>query len=418
MNHNHSALQKVRHSRLVAAIGEVVVTPNDKLAEEPSLWDRPWVATVSSRLGHNPVLHRDVCRQLANSMVDCRRRGAALLVAKKSAIYPWAMRAAELFSVPVIELVIDGEHCGNALPCLHAKATNDGKLSRDSVTLFLADRVDALYARRNGKIDDALRKRVELFGHSNTRVAVSSLPDCAAKELIQCGVVGWFAVDNSQRQPRDAIRHGELIADEDQPEWMHRDGDWLVHCTRACVGPWPGQTEQQYRDELLLGDDPSTRTPLDTLTRIVRSRRLLAGAVASAKAYPVVCFSAVALSELLVSRSYRQHLKRWDYEPWGIAIRKSAAIKAGIQEVIYGNKETRKKIDPRDQYRFQAAGKTYDWTAEREWRSSADVGLDTFDRDDVRVYVASEIDRQTIEKHCPWPVCVVWQGRPSDGGSV
>ena len=184
-----------------------------------------------------------------------------------------------------------------------------------------------------------------------------------------------------------------------------------MHCTRGCSGPWPGETERQYRDAMLLGNDESDRGPLQALRRIIRSGRLIANSLASAKAWPVVCFSAAPLVPLLLSRCYRPHLKRWDYEPYGIAIRRSAAAAIAVTTVIYGDASDRSKIDDTDQFRFQAKGKTYDWTAEREWRACQDVDLRTLDPQDVRVFVATDADaasiRSTPAMQLDWEISVV-----------
>ncbi|MGB7343106.1 MAG: hypothetical protein WBD20_02740 [Pirellulaceae bacterium] len=413
MNGNQPVDAVDRINRLTNTVGPVDVLPSKMLTKDQGMNSRPWVAIVSSRLGTNPILHRDVCRHLNRSMIECRQRKAAVLIAKGSAIEPWATRAAELFGVPAIKLHIDetGDQANEY--GLQVTITGQAKLSRDWVTVFLADRVDAVYVRSSGNIFAALQSRMATLHDATTRVAVTSLANCAAKSLIQAGAVGLIEVGSSDENQFQDSNDPMPVDDFDRAaEWMHSEGEWLVHCTRACVGPWPGQTEHQYRDELILGDDPSPRTPLDTLLRIIRSRRLIAGAIASSRAYPVVCFSAVALSDLLVSRSYRPHLKRWDYEPWGIALRKSAAIEQGAHEVIYGQPGDREKIATSNQFRFQAAGKTFDWTAEKEWRIAADVDLDSFKDNDVRVFVACGEDRSKVEKHCPWAISIAGQARP------
>ena len=406
-----------RLSRLASAIGidqdELVVAAGNTLANHPSwasgqadlqLGSRPWIAVVSSHLGHNPVLHRDVCRNLAQAMIQCRRRNGVLLVAEGSAIQPWAMRAAELFGVPVIQIVVGVDEAASDTLTLRIQTPDSVNLLRDEAVVYLADRVDAVYVRCKGKIAQAVSARVKTRQDATTRVATTSLPKCAAKELIQAGAIGWIHIQHVQAQVQvQPLDHEPTFADD----WMHQDGEWLIHCTRACDGAWPGQTESQYRDELLLNADAPVRPPLETLQRIIRSRRLIASAIASTKAYPVVCFSSVALADLLIARSYRPHLKRWDYEPWGIAIRKSAAISTGVQQVIYGVATDRKQIRAADQFRFQAVGKTYDWTSEKEWRFEGDLRLDALDPSDLRVFVASSSGKQQIEKHCPWKISVV-----------
>ena len=192
------------------------------------------------------------------------------------------------------------------------------------------------------------------------------------------------------------------------PEWASQEGEWLVHCTRGTDAAWPGVTPRQYLDSMLLGDgEAGGGDALQTLSRIVRSGRLLARAGASSRAHAVVCFSAVPLRELLCRRCYRPHLHRWDYEPYGVAIRCRAAAAAGVKPVIYGDPTDRATIPPDDRYRFQPRGATYDWTAEREWRSPGDIDLGRFAADDVRVFVPNAEDAVAVGRLSRWPVTVV-----------
>ena len=183
-------------------------------------------------------------------------------------------------------------------------------------------------------------------------------------------------------------------------DWAATEGEWLIHCTRECSGPWPGQTERQHRDELLLGAAMMTsnqkRSALESLCRIVRKRRLVGSALASDRSWPVVCFSEQPLAGLLSQRRYRSHMHRWDYEPYGVAIRKSAAMAAGFQPVVYGSGKDRAKLSMSERYRFQSVGKTYDWTQEREWRCAGDVDLDQFDPKDVRLFVRDKSEAHQV----------------------
>lgn len=217
------------------------------------------------------------------------------------------------------------------------------------------------------------------------------------------GAIGWYC-----RPPEHPAPHADHSDADDSvsatrpisSDWAETDGEWLVHCTRVCNGPWPGQTEHQHTDALLLGGSMTTlcnvRSPLDTLHRIIHMQRLVGSAMTTDRSRPVVCFAALPLSELLSRRNYRPHLHRWDYEPYGVAIRKSAAIAAGFQPVIYGSATDRERIRESDLYRFQSVGSTYDWTQEREWRCAGGVDLRQFSRHDVRFFVATEEDAKQI----------------------
>jgi hypothetical protein len=289
-------------------------------------------------------------------------------------------------------------------------------LSRDAVTIALADRVDAVYVRRGGTVERCLRARVEDRCDASTRVALSLTRPCAAPGLIAVGAIGWFhSGEESDHAGAGAPSRLDSRLEQRQSDdaWTRTDGQWLVHCTRQRDGAWPGETVRQYHDSILLGDEScASRRPLDALVRIVRSGRLVAGATATSKRHSVVCFSALPLKELLQRRCFRPQLGRWDYEPYGIAIRFSVAKRLGIQPVIYGDAKDRALLPAADQFRFHPIGKTFDWREEREWRSSESVNLAAMNRDDIRVFAEDKSTARMRLQDCPWPVTLVAASMP------
>ena len=364
---------------------------------------RPLIGIASSRLGHCPDIHRHACLFLSRSVLDCRDRNGILLVAAGSAIECWAVRAAELFSVPVIKICVNEEFDCEAESAI--RISNDSmSLSRDEVLVALADRVDIVQVRRVGKISAAVQKRLQQTSDASTRVAISPNPKCDAGRLIQAGAVGWYHADASLADALPAHSKDEFTNDA---EWTKRSGEWLVHCTRAVKGPWPDETTAQYRDQILLGYQPATqRGPIDSLCRILRSGQLLASSVATSKRHPVVCFTEVSLNEILSRRCYRPQLGRWDYEPFGLAIRRTAAVDLGIQPVIYGQSNDRQFLAANDQFRFHPVGKTYDWRTEKEWRSPRSINLSDIQTDDVRVFAYQS--NEAKEKLSPPDYPITW----------
>lgn len=379
-----------------------------------------------------------VCRFLNLTARDCRRLDRVMLVAAGSAIESLARRAAELFGVTLLVLhVVENTDQDTESNQVHLTddtrwvghvvwAGDSGSLpQRDHAVIEIADRVDALMVRRGGRIHAALQQRLESRKDASVRIAIfdsgnSRKLDSTARQLMQMGAVGWYlpridppldSADKDESRKDEPKGPFTLAEDVEQPSWMLAEGEWLIHCTRVPQGPLPGQTLNQYQDELLLPSDESDSdleaSPLDALRRIVRSGRLVASAVASAKRWPVVCFSERALIDLLRNRRYRPHLKRWDYEPFGVAIRKTAATAHGIEPVIYGEPSGRKKLTADQQYRFQASGETYDWTMEREWRSRGDVDLNRWDPEDVRVFVPHVDFAQRLHATCPWRIDLI-----------
>ena len=334
-------------------------------------------------------------------MLDCRSRNAVAIVAKGSAIESWAVRAAALFGV---DLILACQTICDEKPTM--AACTESALSLDEFSIIVGDRVDAAFVRKKGNVSSAIRNRLKHISGATVRVAViQGKPDCA-KELIDAGAVGWF-VAGGARTDSVATRVGPVGASTKSLDWTRTDGQWLVHCTRAPMGRWPGETENQYRDELLLQTDCGDRTAMDSLLRIVESELLVGNAIATAKDWPVVCFSEVPLSELLGQRCYRPHLRRWDYEPYGVAIRKSAATRLGMAPVIYDQPANRKLIGGDQQFRFQAVGKTYDWRTEREWRWPGSLDLSQFDDDEVKLFVATDDEAQRLPQRSRHTVCAV-----------
>ena len=380
---------------------------------------RPWLAIVSSHFGKGSELHTEACRYLSRSMLEIRQRKYVLLVAQRSAIEPWLVRAAELFDVPLIHVVttapgaLTKNKTARRQQRSEIRVTGETELCRDQVVITLADRIDCVFARSGGRIHRAIRGRLQTDQLPCVRLAIHSpaIDRGAAKtaqELMDQGAIGWYCQRQSPAKspPRFDPPTESHAADLN---WTKQEGQWLVHCTRSRCGAWPGQTEQQYRDEVLLGQALHfgfpDRSPLEALQRILRKMRINASALTSCHKKPVVCFSETPLASLLSRRSYRSHLHRWDYEPYGIAIRKTVAAQLGFQSVIYGEPDERKGLDEADQFRFQAKGKTHDWTLEQEWRSPQDVTLDRFSTTDVRVFVATNDEAASL--HCPYQVFAV-----------
>ncbi|TWU60393.1 hypothetical protein Poly51_06680 [Rubripirellula tenax] len=389
-----SSPDQVRIARL-ESLGETSVTQRSDVLRSTN----PIVGLTSSRLGRDVFVHRRLCQFLCRSLLDCRTADASVAVAKGSAIEPWAVRAAKLFNVPLLLISVD-ENDGD----ISDVVIRGMKVSRDAAVITLSDRVDAIHVRKGGNVERHLRDRILRFRDASTRVAVSVDSGDASQGLIKDGAIGWY-LGGRDEDPAPDLPLDATQLPRGPTQWMHTDGQWLVHCTRARQGPWPGETVDQYRDAVLTDHPRATRRgPIDALQRIVQSRSLIASAVTTAKNAPVVCFSSLPMAQILQRRCFRPHLGRWDYEPFGIAIRTSALIKMGVKPVIYGQPGDRSAMHPEDRYRFQAVGKTYDWRSEREWRSKTGIDLGSLSPDDVRVFAKTSTQARDSLHGCPWPV--------------
>ncbi|QEG39701.1 hypothetical protein [Roseimaritima ulvae] len=351
---------------------------------EPYQQVATWHAIVCSRLGRSLERRRRTFDYLQQAVLKTKRDGAALLVVAGTAPEPWVRRAAELFHVPLQVLEATEPH------------------SRDRLLVGAADRVFAVWVRRRGKIAELLGRRLAVCGDESTWVAVNEDADCAARSLIARGAVGWYL-------PEPDLQGSAVPATGDRAAILKAQAvDWtqyLVHCTRGRGGPLPGQSEAQYHDEVLLGGEGGRpATAAETLRKILASGWLLGAARVSRREFPVVCWSEVPLPKCLARRIFRPHLGRWDYEPFGLAVRKSAAQRLGIQPVIYGTAAERERLPVDQRWRFQAQGTRVDWRNEKEWRCRGSLDLSRVSADEALVFVGEPGAVAATAAVSPWPV--------------
>ena len=382
------------------------------------------VGLACSHLGKNSNRLTQVAfllRQLFNSDWIKNTR---LLVGEGTAIAPWATRAAELWQIPIEIICVMAQpglsHASRHVDKPPTPTSKSQWVHRTWVTLpndtnidqFVIHRVPRLfipYVRRNGRIEAIAANRLT----SDSTFAVHVAPSRSAKHLISKGgiplsanILGDSAAANVKIPSKTASTKGKQ---RNRFNWSVPKGllnrQWLIHCTRGNQGSWPEESEEHYY-ESILKDPPSAccREAIDALHRIVTQKRIIAQASTSRHAYPVVCFSEEKLDQLLARRCYRSHLHRWDYEPYGIAITRSAAEKFGIRPVIYCPQKRRREYAEQDQYRIHPIGKTYNWREEKEWRSPDSVPLEKLSIDEVCIFAEDSVASRSRLAGCGFVV--------------
>ncbi len=403
---------------------------------------RPWHAVVSSRLGRTPLAHHLELATLYRWVQQTVDSLAVPLTVASTAADRWVTRACRLVGINPLRLELEpsdgrpSESATNDSVTLQNSfriTSQNSKVSRDEVSIMLADRVDVAMVRRGGTIHRLLLQRLALNEPATVRVLVPVEPwgqpvspgsSRVIQELIDAGAVGycchWDEVDDNPTKNRNGINalgtastiqsaaHCKFAAHQ----LLNHSDDWLIHCTRGRQAAWPGQSDDQFFDWLLLSAPHAVDlSPLATLQRIVSQRQLIGSGRTTRSGRPIVCFSDRPLLDVVGQRVFRPHLGRWDAEPFGIAIRKVAAQRMGAQPVIYFDPKKRSAEPPdlsntanSDQsWRLQPVGKTYDWTAEREWRLPTAIDLRQLAGDEAVVFVASDHQcGQMIDSK--WPI--------------
>lgn len=370
-------------------------------------------AIVSSRLGRPVERYEDWFAKLELQVFRARTQNEPLILVEGTTTYPWIKQAADLYRTQT--LLIE---------------PSQGE-DRDALAIQSADRVIALHVRPRGKIFRLLQERLEgERGAADVWVSIDGENTPEIQGLMDLGAVGWYWRAPSGHQalrPREGRKAFETLSDvgvfngggDEAPVTnVIRGGnaagtDWLVHCTRGRSGPMPGQTMEAWgREVLLRGASGQAWSAAEVLEAIVRGR-VLRGNSLCKDGEPVVCFSAVPLDELLQRRTFRSHRGRWDYEPFGIAIRRKAFEAAGAMPVKYvEGTELRKlkqdtQVERDELWRMQPCGKTYDWREEKEWRFRGSVDLDQFSEEDVFVFSSDIASANRLHPISPWPILMV-----------
>jgi hypothetical protein len=296
----------------------------------------------------------------------------------------------------------------------------------DRAIFALSDRIVALHVRPEGNLMRLLRARLRWPGSPPASVFLALGPDLVqrdqAGELLDAGGVGWFVMNAAGEPDHDnptpwsyAPSPGQnaapIVSCPPPDGWPY-----LTHCTRRRSGPWPGENEDKFLDDLILDRAGADHSALAALWRIARSGRLLASGEFVRGETPVVSLTAVPLGEIHTLRTYRSHLSRWDFEPYGICIRRDWLQRRGTRPVQYGDEALWDAMPSADRPFFQkreshtAGGKVFDWTLEQEWRHVGDLRLDGIPARAAMLFVPSEAEARQLAACSPWPVVVVSDG--------
>lgn len=186
--------------------------------------------------------------------------------------------------------------------------------------------------------------------------------------------------------------------------------EWLLHWTRARPGPWPGQSHTEWLQELILGSPTADHSALAALLRITDEGCLRASALGIRGGYAVISFTAVPLPAFRRRHVFRRHRQRYDFEPWGLAIRRRALQDRGARPVIYGDEACWQALPdamrPWFQKRTHGPGPTNN-LAEEEWRIIGDLPLQTLGSEDLFYFVDHAEAAAVLSRRTTAPILVV-----------
>ena len=399
------------------------------------------VSVLSSRWGRDPQkyqgfvqLLRSYTLRLAGKGFGSPQRevGSALVTAVGTTPYRFVRRLAELVDLPLIEIRPWDADAGRAgtskktspvvSPAIFpVYRIDEGAADRplDQWVMRLSDELRVLYLRPGGTVarlvQHQLQQNAVVRAHSTGNAPVErdqsrqlpvrnvylGLPASVsrsdqqlandARRWLGKGCVGWTQVDENKAahthtNGQSWRRGGNQVI---RLEQLGRQAEeFLQHFTRPRRGPHPDQPENGFIDEILFAKE-SAFDAVHVLRRILLTQRLI-GTNRFTRSHRVCCFTEVPLAEFESRRTFRAHVGRWDFLPYGISVRRSVLQGLGARPVIYGEQADWHRLAPRDQVLFQPArssSTTVDWSLEKEWRFVGDLCLSRIAREDMFIFV-------------------------------
>ncbi len=401
----------------------------------PSVRSFQFIAVASSRLSRRTTLFVQWAEQL-QSLLQCLPQNSAILIHQACAGHRLLQRACERYGIPTVEIVlfsqlhaltaesrdappgdwqescqslavrwssasIPGAGCTGFL-AVPQESTTSGLHTdlrdvplHDRVLFAMADRIHLLRVRSGGNIQRLVRcsQRSSFAGTKSITISDSAAKPCSTAKG-SAAAEARFHRSNAPSLPAD----GPL----QDPE------RWLVHWTREFRGPWPGESETQYHDAVLLSTAVD-HSACGTLQRILREELLRASTQAIRGGHAVVSFTAVPLREFRDRHVYRKHRRRYDFEPWGLALRKSVLLRFGAAPVCYSDARSWSDFpaEQRPWFQRRVCSAALDTEAEQEWRICGDLSLVSFSSEDLVVFVDNSSAAVALRQWCRFPVLVL-----------
>ena len=348
-----------------------------------------------------------------------RDSGEVIINGLKTACEPYCRRLGELFGIAVRDVEcfpLEVNKARRRVELLRALGQRPvfvfdfADVGIDRQLMLMATRAVVLSVRPKGNLWRAAFARLKSGRSFELLLDESLVQKKVGTELLSCGATGWYLIPmdqgSSEKDSVDAGAGKTLRCEDETGE------EFLLHWTRRRSGPWPQQDQKHYIDDLIFGVDRKDHRPVSSLYRILASQKLLGTSELTRDPRPVVCFSDLTFDELKARRVFRSHLARWDFEPYGIGIRRSWLEEQGARKVVYGGDSVWEQMaeELRPFFQFCDAERGTDWSVEKEWRVVGDLDLRKVPGDAAIVFVATVEEAERVQEVSRWPVVVLREG--------
>ena len=267
-------------------------------------------------------------------------------------------RGQKIFEEIIEQFGLDGNRTAVVFPA-EAKKSNKPKANweiRDRAAIDISDLLVPVSIRPGGKLEMLIGKA------SATKMIESS-----------------YRVDHRKTD----VSPPRYLKDEIGFE--PADWDFLTHWTRTCHGPWPGQSNRSFYRNLVKSNSEYPNNAFSTLINLASENIIRASSKKMRKGEYAVGFTESDPAKTIGNLRWLSKRTNWNFEPYGIAIRKQVAIELGLRPVIYGDSDDYLGLKADDEPYFQSKGrKNVDWSEEKEWRHIGDIDLSKIPGEDIR----------------------------------
>jgi hypothetical protein len=389
-------------------------------------WDWPWAGVFNSRKSRTILPHtrwlaalRTALHELGDQAHDQK---IGLASSQGTITYDLVSAYAKHAGIPLlqvlpqpIEITMQTYDCSptaNRFPhiiltCM-TKAVKCLKknpmVCRDKLLACLCDYYVVLEVRRGGNLSEILEGEQRRRPHPQ-RVLIPKAGSVETDGSVQLfnDFPKWSTPIFEKDLERPVTRlHGlntgsraQILGLKDIP-WQ----EYLYHYTRACPGPWPDQSREEYLLSLLENDALSGHTALDTLACILVQREIRSSSRLIRGDQAVTSWTSRPPPEMKSMRRWNRGLMRWTFEPYGVAVKRTLLLQKGAKPVIYASEKAYQRMKPSERFRFHLhAPPRCSWKAEKEWRLPQDFCLDAISAEDGFIFAPHSSDADFLGRY-------------------
>ncbi|MEZ5357893.1 MAG: hypothetical protein R3F48_03620 [Candidatus Zixiibacteriota bacterium] len=366
--------------------------PDDVILGNHKLLNFESAAVLNSRQSAYPVGSDAWVRQTLRAVEYIAGRGWTVVTSVGMNTWELVLACAAKIGMPVIVIAAIGETSIEDLIAQYG-------LSPDNLCLTTPHgRVSDKERRLTGR-DTAVCRRADWL------IPVAVRPDGNLERLLDSAggrVFNRYRIPYKKPKRKRPVYSGKSFSDE------LSDDHWLIHFTRSCRGPWPGETCLDYYRAVLHSNCDYCHCAREGLQKIIREGIIRGSTRNIRSGHRVVAFTLYNSEAARNLFRYRSRLANPYFEPYGIAVAKSWADRIGLYPVVYGDDEIYNGMAEAMRPYFQAEGEDGRWIGEREWRIVGDVALQQLNPDYTRIVVASPGEKALFDEGSAYPVSTVF----------